>query len=190
MAASSDVRAQHRSHGGGAGADGASPAMPPAFNQPKTGSETRLAASAELSRPFLSLRGIEKRFGRFRALNSIDLDVQKGEVVCFLAPPGYGKSTLLRICARPKHIQLTRDPLPAKDSVPGILRKREFLGTFWRYAVASDQHAETIVDMRGHDMTDTDADIGATVYLTFDSQHFHFMEAPERPRQNREIDGA
>jgi polar amino acid transport system ATP-binding protein len=45
---------------------------------------------------FLSLRGVHKRFGELEVLRGIDLDVNKGEVVCVLGPSGSGKSTLLR----------------------------------------------------------------------------------------------
>ncbi|MET0557399.1 MAG: amino acid ABC transporter ATP-binding protein [Solirubrobacterales bacterium] len=46
--------------------------------------------------PLLKLVGIHKRFGDLEVLKGIDLDVQKGEVVCVLGPSGSGKSTLLR----------------------------------------------------------------------------------------------
>jgi iron(III) transport system ATP-binding protein len=47
----------------------------------------------------LSVRGLCKSFGDFRALSDIDLDVIEGEFVCFLGPSGCGKTTLLRIIA-------------------------------------------------------------------------------------------
>ena len=47
----------------------------------------------------LSLRGISKRFGARIALDRIDLDVARGEVVCLLGQSGCGKSTTLRIAA-------------------------------------------------------------------------------------------
>ena len=49
--------------------------------------------------PYLQLRGIRKVFGTFTALSNIDLDIAKGEFVCFLGPSGCGKTTLLRIIA-------------------------------------------------------------------------------------------
>jgi iron(III) transport system ATP-binding protein len=51
------------------------------------------------STPFLQLRQVRKEFGSFTALQDIDLDIGKGEFVCFLGPSGCGKTTLLRIIA-------------------------------------------------------------------------------------------
>ena len=48
---------------------------------------------------FLALRHIRKEFGTFTALQDINLDIRKGEFVCFLGPSGCGKTTLLRIIA-------------------------------------------------------------------------------------------
>ena len=45
------------------------------------------------------LEGINKTFGTFVALKSIDLTIKPGELVCFLGPSGCGKTTLLRIIA-------------------------------------------------------------------------------------------
>lgn len=49
--------------------------------------------------PFLDLKNIRKEFGAFVALQNIDLQIGKGEFVCFLGPSGCGKTTLLRIIA-------------------------------------------------------------------------------------------
>ncbi len=48
---------------------------------------------------FLTLSHIRKEFGGFTALNDINLEIGKGEFVCFLGPSGCGKTTLLRIIA-------------------------------------------------------------------------------------------
>ena len=42
------------------------------------------------------VRNLRKMFGRFTALDGIDLDVAEGEVVCIIGPSGSGKSTLIR----------------------------------------------------------------------------------------------
>lgn len=47
----------------------------------------------------LRLEGIHKSFGTFTALQSVDLSIRSGELVCFLGPSGCGKTTLLRIIA-------------------------------------------------------------------------------------------
>jgi iron(III) transport system ATP-binding protein len=47
----------------------------------------------------LELEGIHKTFGDFVALESIDLTIESGELICFLGPSGCGKTTLLRIIA-------------------------------------------------------------------------------------------
>lgn len=49
-----------------------------------------------MAEPVLSLRKLHKRFGELEVLKGIDLEVQRGEVVCILGPSGSGKSTLLR----------------------------------------------------------------------------------------------
>ncbi len=49
--------------------------------------------------PFLKLTGIRKEFGSFVALQSVALEIEQGEFVCFLGPSGCGKTTLLRIIA-------------------------------------------------------------------------------------------
>ncbi len=46
--------------------------------------------------PILVLDDVHKRFGKLEVLRGIDLELQKGEVVCVIGPSGSGKSTLLR----------------------------------------------------------------------------------------------
>ena len=43
------------------------------------------------------VRGLVKRFGRFRALDRLDLEVESGSVHGFLGPNGAGKSTTIRV---------------------------------------------------------------------------------------------
>jgi ABC-2 type transport system ATP-binding protein len=46
--------------------------------------------------PVISVNGLIKKFGRFRALDGLDLTVSPGEVHGFLGPNGAGKSTTIR----------------------------------------------------------------------------------------------
>ena len=45
----------------------------------------------------LKLRGIEKKFGAFTALEGLDLEIRSGELVSLLGPSGCGKTTTLRL---------------------------------------------------------------------------------------------
>jgi putrescine transport system ATP-binding protein len=48
---------------------------------------------------FIRIRGISKHFGDFAAVDSVDLDIAKGELFSILGGSGCGKTTLLRMLA-------------------------------------------------------------------------------------------
>lgn len=48
---------------------------------------------------YLSVKRVNKHFGKFQALKDVNFDVQEGEFVCILGPSGCGKTTLLRVIA-------------------------------------------------------------------------------------------
>ena len=47
----------------------------------------------------VELRGLRKEFGEVKAVNGVDLSIQKGELVVILGPSGCGKTTLMRMIA-------------------------------------------------------------------------------------------
>ena len=50
-----------------------------------------------MTEPLLRLRGIHKRYGPTHALKSVDLDLQRGEVLALVGENGAGKSTMVKI---------------------------------------------------------------------------------------------
>ena len=66
-------------------------------NGPATGANETIPA------PLVRIEAVEKRFGRVEALRGVDLEVNRGEVVCIIGPSGCGKSTLLR-CINGLHL--------------------------------------------------------------------------------------
>ena len=47
--------------------------------------------------PAIVFEGVTKRFGKVRALQGIDLRVERGELFGFLGPNGAGKTTTIRL---------------------------------------------------------------------------------------------
>ncbi len=47
--------------------------------------------------PAIRIEGLTKRFGRFTAVDGIDLEVRRGEIFGFLGPNGSGKTTTIRM---------------------------------------------------------------------------------------------
>lgn len=83
-------------------------------------------ADGTTSDQIITVSGLVKNFGNFRALDNLDLAVKKGEVHGFLGPNGAGKSTTIRILL-------------------GILRKTSGSATVlgadpWRDAVELHKH--------------------------------------------------
>jgi simple sugar transport system ATP-binding protein len=61
------------------------------------------ASPAAEAGPLLEARGIEKHFGRVRALRGADFDVRPAEVVALVGDNGAGKSTLVKILSGIHH---------------------------------------------------------------------------------------
>jgi iron(III) transport system ATP-binding protein len=85
--------------------------------------------------PFLTARGLSKRFGDFTALDRVDLDVVRGEFVCFLGPSGCGKTTLLRVIAGLDRQSEGRIAIDGRDVSHAPPAARDFGIVFQSYAL-------------------------------------------------------
>jgi ABC-type polar amino acid transport system ATPase subunit len=79
----------------------------------------------------VTIRQVDKWFGRFQALKQINLDVRKGEKIVICGPSGSGKSTLIRCINRlERHDagQIVVNGIEVGDSARAILDVRREVG--------------------------------------------------------------
>ncbi len=94
-------------------------------------------APADAAAPVVSLRGVRKtyRLGAhvIPALQGVDLEVRRGELLALTGPSGSGKSTILNLCGLidtpdEGHIALSGTPVQGLDEVARTLLRRDALG--------------------------------------------------------------
>ena len=69
----------------------------------------------------LELRNVVKRFGDVTVCNGVNLDVEKGQMICLIGASGAGKSTLLRCINLLEHIEDGEIFLDGEDiAIPGL----------------------------------------------------------------------
>jgi ABC-2 type transport system ATP-binding protein len=111
----------------------------------------------------IRLKQLTKRYGRFTAVDKIDLEVSSGELFGFLGPNGAGKTTTFRMIAgilRPTSgtvevgaIDINRNPLEAKARL-GFIPDRPFVydkltgAEFLRFAAALYGQQGAVVERR------------------------------------------
>ncbi|GER08759.1 sulfate/thiosulfate import ATP-binding protein CysA [Iodidimonas muriae] len=83
----------------------------------------------------ITLKNINKQFGQFHALSSIDLHVESGELIALLGPSGSGKTTLLRIIAGLEFANGGAVYFGGEDVAATPLRKRQIGFVFQHYAL-------------------------------------------------------
>jgi len=117
--------------------------------------------------PMIQIKGLTKKYGSFTAVDAIDLEVPRGQIVGFLGPNGAGKTTTLRMIAgilRPTAgwvtiggVNIVDQPAEAK-AMMGYIPDRPFIyekltgAEFLRFVAGLYGQAGEVVERRAHEL--------------------------------------
>jgi putrescine transport system ATP-binding protein len=102
---------------------------------PANSVDSKGEAHATLGQPLLRIEGVVKKFGGFRAVDALSLDIQAGEFFALLGPSGCGKTTLLRMLAGFETPDEGRIVLNGKDIAQVPTHQRPINMMFQNYAL-------------------------------------------------------
>jgi putrescine transport system ATP-binding protein len=85
--------------------------------------------------PLLRIEAVVKKFGVFRAVDRLSLDIRAGEFFALLGPSGCGKTTLLRMLAGFETPDEGRILLDGRDIAPALPHQRPVNMMFQNYAL-------------------------------------------------------
>jgi spermidine/putrescine transport system ATP-binding protein len=83
----------------------------------------------------VQLKNVTKKFGSFKALDNISLNVRKGEILTLLGPSGCGKTTLMRIIAGFEDATSGETYISSREVTGVMPEKRNVNMVFQRYAL-------------------------------------------------------
>jgi putrescine transport system ATP-binding protein len=90
---------------------------------------------AAIDMPLLRIEGVGKKFGNFRAVDRLSLDIRAGEFFALLGPSGCGKTTLLRMLAGFETPDEGRILLAGRDIAHALPHERPVNMMFQNYAL-------------------------------------------------------
>jgi putrescine transport system ATP-binding protein len=94
-----------------------------------------IETAADTYKPLLRIEGVGKKFGNFRAVDHLSLDIKAGEFFALLGPSGCGKTTLLRMLAGFETPDEGRILLDGKDIAHVLPHERPVNMMFQNYAL-------------------------------------------------------
>ena len=111
------------------------PAIEPAKPDGLAAAPIRSEPLPEPEVPLLRIEGVAKKFGNFRAVDHVTLDIRAGEFFALLGPSGCGKTTLLRMLAGFETPDEGRILLNGRDIAPVLPHERPVNMMFQNYAL-------------------------------------------------------
>ena len=104
-------------------------------DSPKPETQAAVASVAVAGMPLLRIDAVVKKFGSFRAVDRLSLDIRAGEFFALLGPSGCGKTTLLRMLAGFETPDQGRILLDGKDIAQVLPHQRPVNMMFQNYAL-------------------------------------------------------
>jgi putrescine transport system ATP-binding protein len=92
-------------------------------------------AATDGDMPLLRIEAVSKKFGKFRAVDRLSLDIEAGDFFALLGPSGCGKTTLLRMLAGFETPDEGRILLGGRDIAPALPHERPVNMMFQNYAL-------------------------------------------------------
>ncbi len=96
------------------------------------------AAGADDGRAAIVVRGLEKSYGKIRALSGVDLDAERGTVFGLLGPNGAGKTTIVRVLTTLLKPDAGTASVVGLDVVRDAKALRERIGLAGQYAAVDE----------------------------------------------------
>jgi putrescine transport system ATP-binding protein len=110
-------------------------ASEPVKDEPQVLPAAKPGPLPQANMPLLRIEGVAKKFGNFRAVDRVSLDVAAGEFFALLGPSGCGKTTLLRMLAGFETPDEGRILLDGKDIAQVLPHERPVNMMFQNYAL-------------------------------------------------------
>src|SRR6195952_2932415 len=152
--------------------EAATPELPPvAASEPTVAPEPAVASEPVIALapatasdvPLLRIEAVVKKFGTFRAVDRLSLDIRAGEFFALLGPSGCGKTTLLRMLAGFETPDEGRILLDGKDVARVLPHQRPVNMMFQNYALFPHLNVEDNIAFGLKRTAMTKAEIAARV---------------------------
>ena len=117
----------------------------------------------------LAIRNVTKTFGPVVAVQDVDLEFSKGEMICFLGPSGCGKTTLLRLVAGLEEATTGSISFDGRDLTGVPVHKRNIGMVFQSFALfphlSVGENISYAMKIRGYSRSDREARVGELLEL-------------------------